>query len=730
MRVACLGTLRETMKKHQHLTWMLAALLCACNGNNDAVTSASSNVNTSGSNVAASEVPTTLPADCTRTSWVAGTTELCRGNLIYRDYVYDDYGADAGALSPNPPALLNLNTRGGKRGSPFATTPGLLSPSAGDQRYPQGLENTADLVNLTLSIQGNQLVVDFELNTMFHSDDALAAIAIDADNNPATGGGAWSPLKVSSAGWDVLKVFSQGDPDNNHIRGTMPLPAGTIWRVQAAVAQKDGTVMNVAFRGPDEQAKADGLPHQFDPASGDFWEDKQAAALAKGDISEFGAVVSVSDMRQGATMAPTVLPGFHQRVYTSKYTLGEGVNMAGLPGPHGDTQSPCEQYFNYLGKYQPYGIYIPFASQKAAAGVQLVMHGCEANHASQINQPNMQKQFGENLNRILVAPLGRGPYGFYSDISERDVLDVLDDVEKNYAYDPNKVIASGYSMGGYGTLRFASLYPDRFAGAVNWVGFTGDIANTPLPGNPLPGLTQMLASYLPKPLLASATRIGAAENIIDFVGNMQHVPSENLYASADELVQINTSLALAQRFDQTGIPYRFYLHAPAEHLTLIALDNWQKEADASAAWTLVKNPAHVVYRTDSSLDSVQYGIRHDKAYWVSNIRARSAGYSDVDLNAPACGGTQPVYTSGPIAGTQPVPWVGQQRMQTQTQPLPAQMVLNGSLRNVLSATLDTAAVCLNGKPFQYDITSDGPVSLTFSDGRTLSLVAGSNKGSL
>ncbi|HEY1057221.1 MAG TPA: alpha/beta hydrolase [Limnobacter sp.] len=714
------------MKPVQHLAWVLPLWLCACGGNTDSTTATS----TSPSSVVSPAEATAMPKQCAKQSWVAGTVDLCSGALIYRDYVYDDYGADAGAVSPQTPAVLNLTTRLGKRGSPVATTPGLLSPTAGDQRYPQGLENTADLVQLTLRIQGNQLLVDFELNTMFNSDDALAAIAIDTDNNPATGGGAWTPLKTSSAGWEVLKVFSSGDPDTNHITGSMPLPAGKLWRVQAAVAQKDGTVMNVAFRGPNEQAKADGLGQQFAPGAGNFWEDLQAAALARGDISEFGAVVNVDDLRNGVNKPAEVAPGFHQRVYTSQYTLGEGINMVGVPGQHGDTQMPCEQYFHYLGKYQPYGIYIPKASAKAMPGVQLVMHGCEANHASQINQPNMQQQFGEDLNRILVAPLGRGPHGFYSGISERDVLDVLSDVQTTYPHDQDRVIASGYSMGGYAALRFASLYPDRFAGLVNWVGFTGDVLNTPLPGNALPGLTQNLAAMAPKPLLASGSRLGAAENIIDFIGNLQHVPSANIYGMLDELVQINTSLALAQRFDAVGVPYRFYLHPVAEHLTFMALDNWQKEADASKPWSRIKNPARVLYRTDAGLDNAQYNIRHDKAYWVSSIRARSGGASVVDLNAPACGGQQPVYQTGFIQGLSPVPWVGQQRIQSQTQAVMAANTLTGSLSNVRSLTIDTAAVCLSGKPLQYTLTADGPVDVILNDGRRLSLVAGENKGNL
>jgi hypothetical protein len=55
---------------------------------------------------------------CARTSWIAGSVDLCDGTLVYRDYVYDDYGAD----DPLIPASAN-------------TTTGSLSRPAGDARY-------------------------------------------------------------------------------------------------------------------------------------------------------------------------------------------------------------------------------------------------------------------------------------------------------------------------------------------------------------------------------------------------------------------------------------------------------------------------------------------------------------------------------------------------------------------------------------------------------------------
>jgi predicted peptidase len=64
------------------------------------------------------------------------------------------------------------------------------------------------------------------------------------------------------------------------------------------------------------------------------------------------------------------------------------------------------------------------------------------------------------------------------------VLDVMADVEANYSVDLERVFSGGYSMGGYGTLRMATTYPDRFAGYIDWVGYPGDASATRDPAGP------------------------------------------------------------------------------------------------------------------------------------------------------------------------------------------------------------------------------------------------------
>lgn len=638
---------------------------------------------------------------CGKSSWVAGIHELCDGHLVYRDYIYDDYGAKAAVPAAEPPGANGTS-------------------SSGDARYPVGAENTADLVRFDLSLEGDSVVVEFELNTLYTADQTIAALAIDIDNDAATGTETLLGLTVTGA--DLVQQFRVGDPASNLIRGRFAKPKGDTWKIWAVTAQSDGTVMNLAFRGTDELTSVGGA----------FWEDTQAATLMAGDISAFAATVKVSDLGGKVTRGFEVKPGFHQRVYTSQYTLppGEGISADGVPGRHGRTSSGCEQYFNYLGKYQPYGFFLPSGTGPHALVVS--MHGCDSNHSHIIRQDVFEKQFGEDLNRIIVQPLARGSDGWFSDISERDVLDVLDDTQREYDIDPDQIIAAGYSMGGYGAMRFAALYPDLWAAVVNWVGNTSSLYNTPLPGNPVTGVERDLGNGSELGENSASGDSGAIGDVLDFISSLRHIPMVALYSGGDYLVPVTTALALRQKLiEADGVIHDFYLHPNAEHLTYAVLDSWQKEADFSAGRKRVKNPARVTYRTDAVLDYPEYAIKHDRAYWVSHIVGRDAGYIDVDLHSLGCGHAEPQFVTGQDQGIGPLvlAWNRDFRQRNGETPRPAQNRLEGTLGNVASLTIDTAGACLLAGT-SYSLTTDGPATLRFSEGRVLTLTAGLNEGTL
>ena len=73
------------------------------------------------------------------------------------------------------------------------------------------------------------------------------------------------------------------------------------------------------------------------------------------------------------------------------------------------------------------------------------------------------------LGAIILAPDCTGPDWTHSQ-SESDVLTLLDHILEKHNVDPNRVLITGYSMGGIGTWHLASRYQERFSGALIMAG--------------------------------------------------------------------------------------------------------------------------------------------------------------------------------------------------------------------------------------------------------------------
>jgi predicted peptidase len=73
------------------------------------------------------------------------------------------------------------------------------------------------------------------------------------------------------------------------------------------------------------------------------------------------------------------------------------------------------------------------------------------------------------LGAIIVAPDCTG-YDWTDPQSEADVIALLDHVQGAYNIDPQRVLVTGYSMGGIGTWHLAARHQDRFTAAVVMAG--------------------------------------------------------------------------------------------------------------------------------------------------------------------------------------------------------------------------------------------------------------------
>lgn len=126
---------------------------------------------------------------------------------------------------------------------------------------------------------------------------------------------------------------------------------------------------------------------------------------------------------------------------------------------------------------QPYGLYLPRNFNPGRKYPLVIMlHGAWSNH-----RLALRRVFGKSnqncetdveatryfpkwkdINYIVAAPLARGTMG-YQGIAEKDVYDVLADVERRFPIDKDRVYLTGLSMGGGGTLWLGLTRPDIWA---------------------------------------------------------------------------------------------------------------------------------------------------------------------------------------------------------------------------------------------------------------------------
>jgi len=107
---------------------------------------------------------------------------------------------------------------------------------------------------------------------------------------------------------------------------------------------------------------------------------------------------------------------------------------------------------------RPYSIYVPGDFDPEAKYPLLVyLHGSGQDDRALFSTSVIEEGF------IVVAPNGRGTSNcFATPEALIDIREAIDDVRKNYPIDDQKIILSGFSMGGYGVYRTFYEYPGMF----------------------------------------------------------------------------------------------------------------------------------------------------------------------------------------------------------------------------------------------------------------------------
>ena len=260
--------------------------------------------------------------------------------------------------------------------------------------------------------------------------------------------------------------------------GKYLLPAATRSATQpggAGTAANPPAFFDVAFRF-DSQEPLPGKPGAETTVNPAWWrESAQAQALAGGDISAFHADVDFGKLKAKTNDdmpgQPAGVPqsGVLDRILASHFAEGQGADYA-----TGGCGSSAACIGALRGQLQPYAIYIPGGSTPTAGwGLTLLLHSLSANY-NQFSGSRNQSQFAaRGAGSIVITPSGRGPDGWYYDHAGADTFEVWADVAAHYKLDPDFTDIAGYSMGGYGTYKFTSQFPDLFARAQPTVGPPG-----------------------------------------------------------------------------------------------------------------------------------------------------------------------------------------------------------------------------------------------------------------
>ena len=649
---------------------------------------------------------------------LGGRTQISRGELIHTDYLYDDYGPDHDGF-PDPP--------------PFRSN---LAPRRGDFGYPDDPErygnNGADLRELRLALDRRRLHALIALQTMKVADAAVATIAIDADGDPATGAGTWPDgAGLRAPGADVF-ITASGDEgrltdaageqratrartnSNKNVievavkrRKLGPLePGARVWVAVGLAAP------GAAFQPQGEAGETAAFDLGFQGAESygyfDTWSDgRQAAALADGDVSGFSERLRPRALRAGKTKRFRLVPGYYNRIFRSRNSYGEGIDLKGGSfDSEASTRGSAAPMF--LGRYQPYGLYVP-EGYRRKRGAPLLIDGHSLDH--NLNQyaavgTNQLRQLGDQRGSLIITPLGRGIDSWYLDAGLVDVLEAWDDVEAHYKADPERTSLTGYSMGGYLTYRLGLLMPDAFVRASSYVG-------------------PPAYYFWPYPLPLQSTpewEVRGNTNLI--VENGLNLPYEIVAGALDDLVPIAGVIHQANTFRAAGNPYRFYNLAADGHLTfIVAANEWSRTRDWLGTGRRERSPVRVRYVRYPSMDLPHAGLRFDGAYWVDRMKVRDADevtdHGRIDATTFARGGRLPRLvddgTAVDVGGAGVSPAVRTGQHLKPGEPIAERNEFTATLENLRGVTLRSGRMGLEvGRRVRATLTGDGVTKLRFT----------------
>lgn len=669
---------------------------------------------------------------------VSGTDAYVDGEYLYQGFVYDDYGAST-SPGPTPPAPEPDDHNTG--------------PMSGDIVYPTDADryghDAADVLEIRARPTDDGVAYRFTLNTMLEPDAAGIALGIDTGAGDRTDwgyglgelGAAVDHVLVAcggSAELDGRPVDATVDASRNQIHVDVPLdPERETWRHYAvagvydtdddafvqiqeqpsetepggARGQDPPPVFNVGFRFHDQEPMGssntsfarleddepfvdaeEGLDEASEATETEsrsagygHWRDHaQAKALAERDISTFHADIDFEALEREVTRYDVPERGYVNRLYASGADIGAGI----------DPESNLIE-----GRVQPYSVYVPSSyDPDEPAPMHLLLHSLTSTYNQyRAYMPRIIEQLGEQRDAIVLTPHSRGPAHWYEGAAELDAFEAWGDAAHRYNVDFDRVTIGGYSMGGYGTYKLASQYPDLFARAFAIVG----PPDAEIYGGPSQGL------------------VDSEQNAMRITDNLRTVPLLMWAGTDDELVPYPGVLGYQEQLAEHGYRHRLDTYPTHDHLLFAVQDQWGPGREFLGDASVEREPRRVTYRRVPAMDDPSLGLVHDGAHWVSDIEAAEGAESAlVDAVSHARDG-EPTASAFERAAVTPSPHQrrGVEWHQSLRQP---------SIRNELTVTLegvDEAVLWADdagldtARPITIEIEADADATLVVTSDR-------------
>jgi predicted esterase len=673
---------------------------------------------------------------------ISGATAYRDGEFLYQDFLYDDHGARL-TFDPSDPRA---------QGDTF-------SKPNGTYTYPTGpgyANDAADLVEFRVKPLARATAFRITLNTL--ENPALVAFSIAIGGRPGhtfsfpDGANVRAPAELflsvhpdrhGRMTADLMRAGSdrritgpaprvrvdlrrrQIEVDVPHAdwnpgRRTVRLAMGVgLWNQQAhryllpgavASATQPGgagltphpaAFFNVAFRSHEPLSSLTAGPQVVLNAA--FWRDRdQGTALAKNDISSLFADVNFGELARRITDNSDVpRTGPMDRILASHFEITQGAQFSNECGFNGARQ-PSSCVPEYEGQLQPYAVYVPAAPPAHGGyGLTLLLHSLSANYNQYMSMRNQWQFANRALPSIVLTSEARGPDQFYEGYGAADVFEAWADVARHYPLNPAYTDITGYSMGGIGTFKLASQFPDLFARAQPTV---GDESNN------------------------------------DVLASLRNLPVLMWNNSADELVNPLFYGATATKLASLGYRYELDVFQPCytsqqpakcspvipNHNELAINDQFAPAAAFLGSAEVDPHPAHVTYVLDAARDRPKLGLIADHAYWVSGLTLRSPQHTsytgdpegEIDVFSHGFGQSDPVQNplqagTGTLTGGNlgPLHYLSTSRSWGPAASAPLLDVLDLTATNIATASIDVTRARVDCHVL-LNIHSDGPITIT------------------